>query len=122
MAKRPAGLTAFIGAFDKAHIDFTRLRKFERPVYFALGGLSNPDYYGRMAERLRHVFPDFTLETYPDRHHFESASSGRADEGCRGPASALAPGRASSRVDSARTRRGLATAASNPPLVRRLAC
>jgi pimeloyl-ACP methyl ester carboxylesterase len=55
MAKRPAGLTAFIGAFDKAHIDLARLRKFERPVYFALGGLSNPDYYGRMAERHRDI-------------------------------------------------------------------
>ena len=71
MAKRPAGLTAFIAAFDKARLDWPRLRKFERPVYFAIGGLSNPDYFGRMAERLRHVFPDFTLETYPERHHFD---------------------------------------------------
>jgi hypothetical protein len=71
MAKRPAGLTAFVAAFDTARLDLARLRKFERPVYFALGGLSNPDYYARMAERLRRIFPDFTLETYPDRHHFD---------------------------------------------------
>ena len=71
MAKRPAGLTAFIGAFNKAHLDLARLHKFERPVYFALGGLSNPDYFGRMAERLGRIFPDFTLETHPKCHHFD---------------------------------------------------
>lgn len=71
MAKRPAGLTAFLRAFDKADLDLTRLRQFDRPVYFAVGGLSNPDYYARMAERLSHVFPDFTLEVYPERHHFD---------------------------------------------------
>jgi pimeloyl-ACP methyl ester carboxylesterase len=71
MAKRPAGLTAFIDAFDKARLDLASLHAFTRPVYFALGGLSNPDYYGRMAERLGAIFPDFTLEIYPDRHHFD---------------------------------------------------
>lgn len=71
MAKRPAGLTAFMAAFDKSHLDLERLHRFSRPVYFALGGLSNPDYYGLMAERLRKVFPDFSLEVYPDRHHFD---------------------------------------------------
>lgn len=71
MARRPAGLAAFMAAFDKAHLDLARLRGFGQPVYFALGGLSNPDYYARMAERLRKVFPDFTLETFPDRHHFD---------------------------------------------------
>lgn len=76
MAKRPAGLAAFIEAFDKARLDLARLRAFKRPVYFALGGLSNPDYYGRMAERLGHIFPDFTLETYPERHHFDPPHRG----------------------------------------------
>ena len=41
------------------------------PVYFALCGLSNPDYHGRMAQRLGKVFPDFTLDTCPDRHQFD---------------------------------------------------
>ena len=71
MARRPAGLTAFLHAFDTGHLDIERLRHYARPVYFALGGLSNPDYYGQMAERLSRVFRDFTLETYPDRHHFD---------------------------------------------------
>lgn len=71
LAKRPAGLRAFIKAFDNGDLDLDALRAFDRPVYFALGGLSNPDYYGRMAERLAAIFPDFTIETFPNRHHFD---------------------------------------------------
>ncbi len=71
MTKRPAGLRAFINAFDNADLDLEALRAFDRPVYFGLGGRSNPDYYGRMAERLAEIFPDFTLETFPERHHFD---------------------------------------------------
>jgi pimeloyl-ACP methyl ester carboxylesterase len=71
MAKRPAGIRAIIDAFDSARLDLTSLRNFRRSVYFALGGLSNPDYFGRMAERLSHLFSDFTLEIYPERHHFD---------------------------------------------------
>ena len=40
-------------------------------MYFALGGRSNPDYYGRMAERAREIFSDFTLEVFTERHHFD---------------------------------------------------
>ena len=71
MARRPAGLRAFIDAFDNGELDLEALRTFDRPVYFALGGRSNPDYFGRMAERLAAIFPDFTLETFPERHHFD---------------------------------------------------
>jgi pimeloyl-ACP methyl ester carboxylesterase len=71
MIKRPGGLRAFIDAFDNGDLDLQALRQFSRPVYFALGGRSNPDYYGRMAERLAAVFPDFTLETFSERHHFD---------------------------------------------------
>jgi pimeloyl-ACP methyl ester carboxylesterase len=71
MAKRPAGLRALIAAFDNGELDLEALRAFDRPVYFALGGRSNPDYYARMAERLAAIFPDFTVETFPERHHFD---------------------------------------------------
>lgn len=71
MAKRPAGLRAFLAAFDAAELDLERLRDFDRPVSFGLGGRSNPSYYERMAKRLAAVFPDFTLEVYPERHHFD---------------------------------------------------
>jgi pimeloyl-ACP methyl ester carboxylesterase len=71
MAKRPAGLRAFIAAFDRGTLDLDGLRAFEQPAYFALGGRSNHDYYGRMAERLAAIFPDFTLETFDERHHLD---------------------------------------------------
>lgn len=71
MAKRPAGLRAIIDAFDAGQLDLQALRAFAQPVYFALGGRSNPDYYARMAKRLAEIFPDFTLETFAERHHFD---------------------------------------------------
>ena len=71
LAKRPAGIRAFIRAFETGELDLAALRRFERPVLFILGGLSNPDYFARMATRLADVFPDFTLETFPERHHFD---------------------------------------------------
>ena len=58
-------------AFDGADLDTEALRTFDRPVYFALGGRSNSDYFGRIADRLGAIFPDFTIETFPARHHFD---------------------------------------------------
>jgi pimeloyl-ACP methyl ester carboxylesterase len=71
MAKRPAGVRAFLEAFDNTDLDLDALRAFTQPVYFALGGRSNPDYFGRMAGRLAAIFRDFTLETFSERHHFD---------------------------------------------------
>ena len=71
MAKRPAGLRAILRAFERSDLDVDVLRRFDRPVYFALGGRSNPNYYARMADRLAAILPDFTVETFPDRHHFD---------------------------------------------------
>jgi pimeloyl-ACP methyl ester carboxylesterase len=71
MGKRPAGLRAFLDAFENGELDVEALRAFDRPVYFALGGRSNPDYYARMADRLAAIFPNFSLETFPERHHFD---------------------------------------------------
>jgi pimeloyl-ACP methyl ester carboxylesterase len=71
MSSRPAGLKAFINAFLSGELDLDALRGFERPVYFALGGRSNPDYYERTADRLAGIFSDFTLEVFEDRHHFD---------------------------------------------------
>jgi hypothetical protein len=71
MFSRPAGLRALISAFTTGELDVDALRRFEQPVYFGLGGLSNPAYYGRMADRLSGVFGDFTLEVFEDRHHFD---------------------------------------------------
>jgi len=71
MAKRPAGLHALLRTFFISDLDLGALRRFDRGVWFALGGRSHPDQYARIAERLAGVFPDFTVELFPDRHHFD---------------------------------------------------
>jgi pimeloyl-ACP methyl ester carboxylesterase len=71
MAKRPAGLRAFIGAVRRYDLEPAALSAFERPVYFALGALSNPGYYGVMAQRAQQLFGDCTLEVFEGRHHFD---------------------------------------------------
>lgn len=71
MHPRAAGIGGLIGAFDAYQLDVEVLRRFDRPVYFALGGRSNPDLYARIADRLGRVFADFTLDVYADRHHFD---------------------------------------------------
>jgi pimeloyl-ACP methyl ester carboxylesterase len=71
MATRPAGVAALMDAFTVGELDLGVLRRFRRPVYFALGGLSNPDQYLEIAQRLAGIFDDFTLETFDDRHHFD---------------------------------------------------
>jgi pimeloyl-ACP methyl ester carboxylesterase len=71
MANRPAGIRAFLAAFRTYDLDRAALQRFDRPVYYALGGLSNPDQYGEIAARLEQVFPDFELEAFEERHHFD---------------------------------------------------
>jgi pimeloyl-ACP methyl ester carboxylesterase len=71
MAKRPAGIRAFLGSFFASDLDLAALRRFDRPVWLSYGGRSNPAYFALMAERLARVFPDVTVETFPDRHHFD---------------------------------------------------
>lgn len=72
MARRPAGIRAFLETFKDYDLDRSRLAAFSKPVFFALGGLSHPDEYGEMATRLARVFfPDFHLEVFPRRHHFD---------------------------------------------------
>jgi hypothetical protein len=71
MAKRPAGIRAIQRAFKRGDIDREALCRFDRPVYFALGALSNPDQYGEIAKRLSGVFQDFELEVFEERHHFD---------------------------------------------------
>lgn len=70
MSKRPAGIRAFLRTFKTYDLERERLAAFTRPVYFALGGLSNPDDYGETAARLSVVFSDFRLEVFEQRHHF----------------------------------------------------
>jgi pimeloyl-ACP methyl ester carboxylesterase len=71
MAKRPPGIRALTAALRRYDLDQAALRSFAGPVYYALGALSNPGYYGQMAERLGELFTDYTLDVYEGRHHFD---------------------------------------------------
>ncbi len=71
MATRPAGIRAILRAFRRGSIDREALSAFDRPVYLALGALSNPDQYAEVAKRLSRVFPNFELEVFDERHHFD---------------------------------------------------
>jgi len=71
MAKRPAGINAFMQTFKTYDLDREALRRFDRPVLYALGGLSNPDQYDEIAIRLSAVFNDFELQVFDERHHFD---------------------------------------------------
>jgi hypothetical protein len=71
MATRPAGIRALLGTFRDYRLDREALAAFDAPVYFALGGRSNPDQFEEEAGRLAGVFTDFTLEVFQERHHFD---------------------------------------------------
>jgi hypothetical protein len=71
MAKRPAGIRALMQAFDEEQLDVDALRAFGAPVYFAVGGRSDPDFFVQSAQRLDALFSDFTVEMFPLRHHFD---------------------------------------------------
>jgi len=71
MTSRPAGVRKILETFGTSSLDLDRLRAFDKPVLFALGGKSSPDYYARMANRAAAIFSDFTLEVFAERHHFD---------------------------------------------------
>jgi hypothetical protein len=41
------------------------------PTLYVLGGRSNPAFYAAIADRLAAALPDFTLEVFEHRHHFD---------------------------------------------------
>jgi hypothetical protein len=71
MSMRPAGIKALTAAFANYPLDLKALGAFPRPVYYALGGGSNPDYFAAMASRLGELFADYTLDVFEQRHHFD---------------------------------------------------
>ena len=71
MQTRPAGTEALAEAFPRFPFPPERMRAFTAPVLFVFGGRSRYDHYGRMAQRPRGLFPDFTIEVFEERHHFD---------------------------------------------------
>ncbi len=70
MAKRPAGLKAFVPAIWSATFTLDQLRQFQNPAYLALGDLSNA-IEERKAQSLARLFPGLEVEVYAGRHHFD---------------------------------------------------
>jgi pimeloyl-ACP methyl ester carboxylesterase len=70
MAQRPAGLDAISGAFKIYPLDRGDFRHFQKPVYYALGSLSRA-FFERNGQTLMRYFPDFRLDVYEGRSHFD---------------------------------------------------
>jgi pimeloyl-ACP methyl ester carboxylesterase len=82
MAKRPAGMVAISRAFNAYQLDQDRYRLMDRPVYFALGSQSTR-YYERSAHKLTGLFPDFQVEEYEGRSHFDPPHRAEAERFAR---------------------------------------
>jgi len=72
MAKRPAGVEAFIGALRNHRVVERQYGGFRAPVYFSRGSRTHPRWKA-MQERLASAFPDFTSETFDGLHHLNTA-------------------------------------------------
>ena len=72
MAKRPAGVVAFLEAMQKTRIDLSALAEAGTPVYYSYGSLSHPRWE-QMAERLQRLLPNTTVERYEGLHHLNTS-------------------------------------------------
>ena len=70
MGKRPAGIKAMMKAFSASNIQLDQFRRYDKPVYLAIGSLSDP-IEQRKANFMAKLFPDFRLEIYKGSHHFD---------------------------------------------------
>jgi pimeloyl-ACP methyl ester carboxylesterase len=72
MAKRPAGLRAFIGALRAHHVNDNDYRAFDKPVYYSWGSLTHPRWRS-MERRLSKLFPNFSSELFEGLHHLNTS-------------------------------------------------
>lgn len=72
MAKRPAGIAAFVAALRDRRVDEDQYERFATPVYFSRGSRTHPRWEA-MQERLQRLFPDFTDDVFEGRHHLDPA-------------------------------------------------
>jgi len=72
MAKRPAGVRAFVEALREHHIDADSYRAFDKQVYFSWGSLTHPRWT-LMERRLSKLFPVFSSEKFEGLHHLNTS-------------------------------------------------
>jgi pimeloyl-ACP methyl ester carboxylesterase len=72
MAKRPAGIAAFVRALPEHRVDPASYRAFAAPVLFTHGTRSHPRWES-MRARLEGLFPDFAAERFDGLHHLNTS-------------------------------------------------
>ena len=72
MAKRPAGMAAFVAAIDAHDLDRDALQAFAGPIYYSYGSLSH-ERWQDMAARFERDFPRCTVERYEGIHHLNTS-------------------------------------------------
>lgn len=72
MAKRPAGMRAFIEALRAHHLTERDYRAFDKPVYFTWGSLTHQRWRS-MERRLSALLPNFSSEMFEGLHHLNTS-------------------------------------------------
>lgn len=72
MAKRPAGIDAFLSALEHHERLDRQYRKMRAPVLFTWGSLTHPRW-NTMRQRLEKLFPDFTACCFDGLHHLNTS-------------------------------------------------
>jgi pimeloyl-ACP methyl ester carboxylesterase len=78
MAKRPAGIRAFISALRAHRVEPATYAGFASPVYFSRGSRTHPRWEA-MQVRLAGLFPDFTGEVFEGLHHLNTSHQAEPD-------------------------------------------
>jgi pimeloyl-ACP methyl ester carboxylesterase len=78
MAKRPAGIRAFVGAIRRYRVEPAEYERFASPVYFTRGTRTHPRWEA-METRLARFLPDFTSEAFEGLHHLNPAHQADPD-------------------------------------------
>ncbi len=78
MAKRPGGIRAFMKTFKTYELDHDALARFDQPVYYALGGLSNPDQFGADRNQAQPCLPELRARDIRRATPLRPAASDRA--------------------------------------------
>jgi pimeloyl-ACP methyl ester carboxylesterase len=78
MAKRPAGIRAYVEALRRYRVEPSQYAAFASPVYFSRGSRTHPRWEA-MQTRLAGLFPDFTGEVFDGRHHLDTSHQAEPD-------------------------------------------
>jgi pimeloyl-ACP methyl ester carboxylesterase len=78
MARRPAGIRAFLGAIREYRVESGEYLRFAAPVYFSRGSRTHPRW-AAMQRRLGGLFPDFTVEVFEGLHHLNTSHQAAPD-------------------------------------------